>query len=89
MWGQNFVTSAPVFQQYFLLALPIPLLLGFAFVMALFALGQPQGQLDPVFFIEIEHQGNKGQAPALAGGGKFVDLFFMEQQSSGPARLVI
>lgn len=55
MWGQNFVTSAPVFQQYFLLALPIPLLLGFAFVMALFALGQPQGQLDPVFFIEIEH----------------------------------
>ncbi len=50
---------------------------GFAFVVEFFAFGEGDGDFGVVAFVEIEHQGDDGQAVFVDFGVEFVELLLV------------
>ena len=50
---------------------------GFAFVVEFFAFSKGDGDFGVVAFVEIEHQGNDGQAVFVDFGVEFVELLLV------------
>ena len=83
------MTSSLLPQQAPLLACPIALLLGIAFVVQLLALGEPQLHLRPALRVEGDFERHKRHALAIDGLAKLRDLPFVQQQFPRPPGLVV
>src|SRR5215212_5409165 len=82
-------SSATVAQQPALLPLPVLLLLIFALVGRLAALGERQLDLGPAAAVEIDGERDEGHALAGDGAVKLRDLALVEEQFAGALGLVV